>query len=113
MSSDGILDNDFGYSRFFQSGTKLYKLGALGSIAYYLTDPNEAEPYACRTWAKAVGAEGNTAGAIGSSVNLKSTTYGSPRGFDTEHSAEFDRNIQQLEAFYNQLLESLLIQPNP
>lgn len=109
---DGYLVFLFGYDRGAASGHKLFKLTGSGGPYRYLTDRDEADSYACRTWAKAVGAEGNTAGAVGSSVNLKSTTYGSPRGFDTDHSAEFDRNIQQLVPFYRELLRQLNIPQN-
>jgi hypothetical protein len=113
-SEDGFLVTDFEYIRGATSGHKLYKGDAgLSVVYYYLTDRDEADSYACRTWAKAVGAEGNTAGAITGKVDLSSTTFGSPNGFGVEHSAEFNRNIQQLKAFYSQLLESLQIQPNP
>jgi hypothetical protein len=33
--------------------------------------------------------------------------------FGTDHSAEFDENIQTLEPFYNQLLTTFTITPNP
>ena len=107
-TEDGYLVFEWGYNRNAPSGQKLYK-GVPGA-ARYLTDRDEANSYACRTWAKAVGAEGKTAGPIGAKVDLSSSTYGN---FNTEHSAEFDRNIQQLEAFYNALLDSLRIPRNP
>ncbi|GEM_PF-2374597 len=100
----------FGYDRTASSGQRLYKtkLGGL-LIDHYLTDPNEAEPYACRTWAKAAGAESRTSGKVSGSVDLSSSDY----GFGTQHSAEFNWNIQGLEPFYNKLLDSLGIDSNP
>lgn len=74
----------------------------------YLNDPYEAMPLACRSWSKLVGAENRTAGAIKDSFNLNS----SPLLFDTEHSAEFNRNIQVLQPFYQELLRALKIPQN-
>jgi len=83
------------------------------SIDHYIFDPNEADPYACRTWAKAVGAEGRTHGKLsGAGINLGTPEFGGAKGLDTEHSGEFDRNIQQLETFYNAVLDQLRIPRN-
>ncbi|MBK9990931.1 MAG: hypothetical protein IPP19_09415 [Verrucomicrobia bacterium] len=74
-----------------------------------LTDPLIAMPFVCRSWSKVVGAESRTAGSIKSSFNLNS----SPSFFDTEHSAQFNRSIQVLKPFYDELLRRLQITPNP
>ena len=73
-----------------------------------LSDPYEAMPFACRSWSKCVGAESLTAGAIKDSFNLNS----SPLFFDTEHSAEFNRNIQVLKPYYDRLIDSMHIPRN-
>ena len=69
-----------------------------------ITDPYEARSYVCRTWGKAVGAQGQTRGAIDSWVD-NDASY----GFSDEHSAEFNRPIQKLGAFYDKLLDELAI----
>ena len=83
-----------------------------------ITDRSEANAFACRTWGKAVGAESRTSGPIGGpnkGVNMSSNTYspGGQGGFQDEHSAEFNRDIQKLQAFYIELLIKLKIQQNP
>ena len=85
--------------------------------AQTLTDSNEAEPYACRTWAKAVGAEPRTAGPLGGElkgVDMSDKTYspGGKGGFRDEHSAEFNGDIQQVMPFYTELLSRLNIKQN-
>lgn len=112
----GLFCRAFNYDRGAAPGHKLVKLG-LTSSDHFLTDPNEAQPYACRTWAKAVGAEGRTRGKLeGEGVNLGSESFspsGRTDGFGQEHSAEFNFSIQNLEAFYRELLRQLDIDQNP
>lgn len=74
-----------------------------------LTDPFVAMPFVCRSWSKVVGADSRTAGVIQSSFNLNS----SPLFFDTEHSAQFNRSIQVLRPFYDELLRRLGMEPTP
>jgi len=79
-----------------------------------LSDPYEAMPLVCRSWSKCVGAESQTAGAISSGIDLGSATFSLPGrtdGFQTEHSAEFNRSFQYLKPFYDQLLRSFGITP--
>ena len=52
---------------------------------------------------KTVGAEGRTQGKIARSINIGEAPY----NFNTEHSAEFNRDIQQLRAFYRELKNRL------
>jgi hypothetical protein len=109
----GLFNTNFGYDRAAPSGQKLAKFG-LASVDHYLTDPNEAEPFACRTWAKAVGAEGKTRGALnGAGLNMGTPAFGGTKGLDTEHSGEFNRSIQEVADFYNALLDALIIPRNP
>jgi len=71
--------------------------------------------FACRTWGKAVGAWGATEGAIdlGNKIDLSDPLVGGgSKGFDKEHSAEFDRAIQMLKPFYNALLDELEVERN-
>lgn len=91
-------------------GSKLWKNEFF--IRRVLTDPEEAMPYADRSWSKVVGAEGRTAGVISASVNLASDEFSLPgdtQGFGDDHSAEFDRSVQQVLAFYRELLRQLRI----
>jgi hypothetical protein len=114
------LAGRFLYRRDFPSGQKLIK-GIIdpstGKIVpdYYITDPNEAEAYACQTWGKAVGAEGRTAGPISQKVDLSSDAFspGHTGGFSKEHSAQFNYDIQQLQLFYVELLSQLSVEQNP
>ena len=118
------LVGPFHYWRVNQNGTKIFKyhytyLPQTEVIDYYLTDPSqayEAMSYACRTWGKAVGAWGATDGSINlpDSIDLSNPTFTGSSGFNTEHSAEFERRIQQLKPFYNTLINSLDVgTPNP
>jgi len=115
----GSLAGRFLYRRDFASGRKLIKGmedPSSGDVVvdYYIVDPNEAEPYACRTWSKAVGAEGRTSGPIRRSIDLSSDVF-SPSGsggFSKEHSAEFNYDIQKVQRFYTELLTQLNIAQN-
>ena len=85
-------------------------------LDHYLTDAHEAMPYACRTWAKALGAESRTEGSIDGSVDLSSANYNLPgesSGFGDEHSGQFNARIQQLRPFYDELLRNFGIDRNP
>ena len=68
--------------------------------ARVLTDAHEVMAMDDRSKTKAVGAEGRTDGSvnIALSVNLDAEY-----GFGKEHSAEFERDIQRLGAFYKRL----------
>jgi hypothetical protein len=101
----GLFCAGFNYVRSAPPGQKLTKGGNT------LADPNEAEPYACRTWAKAVGAEPNTRGKLsGVGVNMGTPAFGGSNGLDTEHSGEFDRAIQRATPFYKELLNQFGIE---
>lgn len=73
-------------------------------------------PYACRTWAKGVGAEERTRGRLGGDgVNLGADPFsarGRTDGFGQEHSAQFKHNIQRVTPFYRELLRQLDISQN-
>jgi hypothetical protein len=111
------LGQGFDYVRGGKPGQKLLKLSHQPNPTRYLSDPHEAMPYACRTWAKAAGAEGRTKGSIGSiPINLSDPIYSKPggeKGFRAEHSAQFTRRIQHLKPFYFSLMEKLGIPQNP
>lgn len=114
QQSNASLVTNFEYDPSGQPAEKLWKF-AISALypSYYITYKPEAMAYACRTWGKAVGAWGTTQGAVnGGAVNMKDTAFGSPRGFDTEHSAEFNRRIQQLQPFYDRLLDELEVKRN-
>jgi len=114
------LSGPFLYKRDLPSGKKLIKGiedPSTGDIVVdrYIVDPYEAQPYACRTWGKAVGAEGRISGRVSTTVDLSSDTF-SPSGvggFSREHSAEFNFDIQKLRPFYTELLTQLSIPQNP
>jgi hypothetical protein len=112
---DALFVKNFQYAPNNPPGQRLYKYHYVVEnkiqkevIDYYLTDPYEAMPYACRAWSKAVGAEGNTEGAIDSAVDMSLEPY----KFGTEHSAEFRRSIQKLKDFYKQLADKLKVYQN-
>jgi pimeloyl-ACP methyl ester carboxylesterase len=86
----------------------------VGTFQVSLTDPFEAMPLACRSWSKTIGAESRTAGSIQGSVNLGDPAYSLPNeteGFGTEHSAQFNRDIQVLKPFYDAVLRGFNIEP--
>ncbi|HEY5812835.1 MAG TPA: hypothetical protein VIT23_09300, partial [Terrimicrobiaceae bacterium] len=100
-------------------GRKLYKYHVNHNelIDYYLRNRYEAVSFACRTWGKAAGAEAQTEGAIRATrkVNLSSVQYSLPgqnSGFDRQHSAQFERDIQQLKPFYDSLMDELEVPRN-
>jgi hypothetical protein len=104
----------FGYSPDADYGSKLWKMEPL--VQRPLTDPEEAMPYADQSSTKAAGAEQRTGGAITRQVNLRGQQFSLPgdaEGFKTEHSAEFERPIQALGAFYSTLLTELRLSQNP
>jgi hypothetical protein len=117
---DASLAGRFLYKRNFPPGKKLIK-GIddpnTGEVVAdrYIVDPNEAQSYACRTWGKAVGAEARTNGPVSSRVDMSSNIFspGKTGGFAKEHSAEFNYDIQKLDAFYRELLTQLNISQNP
>jgi hypothetical protein len=116
----GSLTGRFLYKRDSASGQKLIKGmddPSTGDVIidYYIVDPNEAEPYACRTWGKAAGAESRTSGPIRRSIDLSSDVF-SPSasgGFSKEHNAEFNYDIQKVQRFYIELLTQLNVAQNP
>ena len=62
-----------------------------------------------------MGAWGSTEGVIrpGNKVDLSDPLVGGgSKGFDKEHSGEFDRRIQVLKPFYDVLFDKLRIQRN-
>jgi probable HAF family extracellular repeat protein len=77
----------------------------LFSLGRYLVDPHEAMPYAVQSLTKTVGADGRTGGSVNGSVNLDTW------GFGSQHSAEWERNIQETRAFYSRFLSELQVLP--
>ncbi len=79
--------------------------GGDGSDYRVLTDPHEIMAFAARPTCRAVGAEGAAQGAVNGSVDVKSSFgFGELR---PDHSGQFNRNIQQLQRFYQRLKEKL------
>jgi pimeloyl-ACP methyl ester carboxylesterase len=106
----------------FGSGKYHYDLNApagqklnitfLLSVGRFVRTPHEAMALVDQSPTKVVGADGRTGGAIDGSVNLSDSVYGGPLGFDTEHSAEFNRRIQTVQTFYYDLLDRLGAEQN-
>lgn len=116
----GPLAGHFRYNRSNPNGQKLYKDYGGGIYDYMWLSRYESMSFACRTWGKAVGAEGRTEGAIpaSSKVNLGSATFQLPgesqgSGFGDEHSGQFNDSIQYLKLFYDTLLDKLQVERNP
>jgi hypothetical protein len=110
------LSGDFYYDRNGLSGQKLYaNITGTDALDHIITDPNEAGPFAARTWAKAVGAEERTRGPLAGGVNLSDDEFspGAQGGLGDEHSGEFNRSIQMLKPFYDALLDAFDIDVNP
>src|SRR5262249_15151338 len=101
-------DTGFGYE-VHNNGTVSENMGP---PQYFLTDSHEIMSFCARPRSKAVGAQPGVGGVIqGGQVDLKGNF-----GFDldrSEHSAEFNWNIQRLSGFYAQLLDKLLTSQNP
>jgi len=97
------------YNTNVPSGQKM-GIGFMWSVGRFVRTPHEAMAYVAKSPTKTVGAEGRTRGAIDKGVNLRSNNYSLPgdiNGFKDEHSAEFTRNIQELQAFYRTLMNQL------
>jgi hypothetical protein len=88
-----------------QSAGRRLSINFLFSLGRYLVDPHEAMPYAVQSLTKTVGADGRTGGSVNGSVNLDTWSFGS------QHSAEWERNIQETRAFYSRLLSELQVLP--
>ena len=77
-----------------------------GTDVRVVIDPHETMAFVARARSKAAGAEPNDAFAsLGSSVNLRSLC-----GFDSDqpdHSGQFERRIQQLDPFYQRIINEL------
>jgi hypothetical protein len=110
------------YKRYTISGMKLYRwkpgIGegdpppVVRVADYYLTPSlnYEALAHACSSWSKAQGAQDVALGAISTNVALNSTRFQLPdqpafQGFFDQHSGQFTARIQNLKAFYNELLD--------
>ncbi len=108
---------NLGATGYYYDSTQIpaYRLGInfLTEMGRSVASAHEGMAYATISPTKAVGAEGATAGVINANpVDLSSTAFGNQNGFDTEHSAEFNRSIQQLTPFYQTLGEKLgVLQP--
>jgi pimeloyl-ACP methyl ester carboxylesterase len=119
----GSLASNYRYLRNNPSGQKLYKytsvFPSLELFDYNLTNAYEAMSYACSTWGKSVGAQNIAQGSLNpaNNVNLGDAQFALPGetdpGFGDEHSGQFNARIQQLKAFYNELLRQFIITPNP
>lgn len=103
----------FDYDPNEAPGQKLQKLRSKSAPAdqgwywqtdYYITEPFESMPFACRSWSKAAGARPGIQGSINDEVNLQELNI------DRKHSAEFNYPIQKLNDFYTALIDRLKLQ---
>lgn len=73
----------------------------------FVATAHEAMAYVAQSPTKAVGAEIGMAGSIDSSVDMR------PYGFDKTHGAEFEFPLQRTIPFYNRLMTTFQLVPNP
>jgi hypothetical protein len=85
-----------------------------GSVAYTLSeitrkvgDPHESMAFIARTRTKAVGALPGVGGVVSWEVNLGEGTRFNFSRDRSDHSAQFNRNIQQTDAFYKEVFRYL------
>jgi hypothetical protein len=90
----------------------IYYPSNFATVAYYtfgshytVTDSQEIKALVARSRSSAVGAQAGLAGVIHGSVNLGSSAFGFGRT-RTEHSAQFDRPIQTVWGYYDEILVS-------
>jgi hypothetical protein len=88
-----------------------------GSVSYTLSettrkvgDPHESMAFIARTRTKAVGALQGVGGVISREVNLGVAPYNFGRN-RADHSAQFNRNIQQTDAFYKTVFDAVRATP--
>ena len=63
--------------------------------------------YADKSLTKTVGADGRTAGVVGSSIDLDATY-----AFGADHSAEFKGPLEELQPYYYDLMSNLHLTQN-
>jgi hypothetical protein len=83
-----LFTTGYGYDPNAAVGQRLF-ITFFTAFGRYLIDPHESMPYATQSLTKTVGADGRTAGSINSSVSLDTWSFG------TQHSAEWERGIQE------------------
>jgi len=112
----GFMTGHFRYVRTNPSGQKLYKDYGGGLHVYDWFCRYDSVSFACRTWAKAVGAERRTRGSVQSDVDLGNSAFELPgvqsSGFGDRHSGQFEANFQNLKPFYDALLDELRLSRN-
>jgi hypothetical protein len=88
-----------------------------GSVSYTLSettrkvgDPHESMAFIARTRTKAVGALPSVGGVVSREVNLGVAPYNFGRN-RADHSAQFNRNIQQTDAFYKTVFDAVRATP--
>ncbi len=91
-------DTGLGYTT---DGTNGFKNSVL------VTDKREIMPFVARPLSKAVGAGPDVGGMIFITGQVDLTALNNFRGDKSEHSAEFNYNIQRLWPFYHSLLSTL------
>ena len=101
-------DSGFGYST---DGTDCFNLDF--SPARLIDDDHEIMSFCARPRSKAVGAQLGVGGAILTTGQINLTGAYNFLGDKSEHSAEFNWNIQRVSGFYKQLGISLgVVQPS-
>ena len=99
-------------------GQYYYGTYSQGSVSYtfdgttrLVNDIHESLAFVARTRTKAVGALAGVGGAVSQEVNIgEGTPYNFSRS-RSDHSAQFNRNIQQTHPFYQRVFDALGVTP--
>ncbi|OIQ83566.1 hypothetical protein GALL_346430 [mine drainage metagenome] len=107
MTKNGLtpsarLTTGYGYDPNAAVGQRLF-ITFFTAFGRYLIDPHESMSYATQSLTKTAGGDGRTAGSISSSVSLDTWNFGD------QHSAEWERDIQETAPFYSELMFRLHI----
>jgi hypothetical protein len=97
---DGALGyglTGYAYDPSEPAGRRL-SINFLFAFGRYLIDPHEAMPYAVQSLTRTVGVDGTTSGSVRWAVPLDTWNFGD------QHSAEWDRNLQETALFYDELM---------
>ena len=111
-SSFGGRYYDYDPARVFPERYQLWqRLERLNVLVRYVTKHEEVMSFIARPRSRALGSRAHVRGAIDGQVDIG---VGSPSNFGdrrADHSAQFNRRIQQLQPFYQQLMQQLGIVP--
>jgi len=99
-----------GYYYYHPDDPATEKLGIVfqASVGRFVRTQHEAMAYVDASRTLTVGAEGRTAGSVSSDIDTDANY-----GFGLDNSAEWNKGIQTLTPFYNQLLDEFNLPYNP